>query len=222
MSSPSDSSNLSSLASLLSVLLNSDFIRLLITEIVQWWNTSRFHGTYRVEAHHVTLDLTDAGGRLVKYTKRQRVTFLQNNVFAIQDQAWGDGNIFAHYMCSPGAAVDRYKEGYRWKILISLRGTRNIGDTESMFVERTITDGFTTPVGNFQTQVDHLTQDLTIKVLFPAGRHPKQVTLIEQNAKRTHRPDKENITVLPQGRIQYQWQIRKPHLYESYIVRWEW
>ncbi len=91
-----------------------------------------------MDAHHVMLDLTDNAGRTAIYTKRQQVTFLQDNVFAIQDQAWGDGDIFAAYRCSPGVAVDRYKEGYRWKILISLRGSRNRGERDEFVIERTI------------------------------------------------------------------------------------
>ena len=114
----SDNQSTSDLLSFLSLLLNSTFLHTLTSELLNYWNASRFRGTYKVDDHHVTLDLTDAGGNTAIYTKRQQVTFLQNNVFAIQDQAWGDGNIFADYKCSPGVAVDRFKEGYRWKILI--------------------------------------------------------------------------------------------------------
>ena len=186
------------------------------------WNTSRYRGTYRVEAHHVTLDLTDKGGRTAIYTKRQQVTFLQDNVFAIQDQAWGDGDIFADYRCSPGVAVDRYKEGYRWKILISLRRTCNRGEQEEFVIQRAITDGFTSAVGNFQTQIDHPTQDLSISVIFPRTRHPKHVTVIEQNRKRSFMLGKEHQIILSQERIQYEWQVHHPRLYEGYILRWEW
>ncbi len=218
----SDSSSTSDLLSFFSLLLNSDVIRQLASGLVDFWKASRFRGTYKVDHHQIVLDLLDASGRTAVYTKRQRVTFLHDNVFAIQDQAWGDGNIFATYRCSPGVAVDRFKEGYRWKILISLRGTRNRGDTDDVTIERTITGGFMKPIGNLQTQVDHPTQELTMSAIFPAGRFPKSVTLIEQNAKRTHILGNENIARLPQGRIQYYWHVMKPHLYESYILRWEW
>ncbi|MBA3868768.1 MAG: hypothetical protein H0X30_06415 [Anaerolineae bacterium] len=190
--------------------------------MLNYWNASHFRGTYKVEDHQIVLDLTTANGRTAIYTKRQQVTFLQDNVFAIQDQAWGDGDIFANYTCNPGVAVDRYKEGYRWKILISLRRTYNRNETEQFNIERTVTEGFTTPIGNFQTQIDHPTQDLTMSVIFPESRHPTGVTFIEQNAKRTHLFGNEDVIPLSRGRMQYQWHIHKPHLYESYILRWEW
>jgi hypothetical protein len=182
---PADNQATSDLLSLLTLLLNSTFLHSLFQDALDFWKASRFRGTYKVEHHQIVLDLTDAGGRTAIYNKKQRVMFLQDNVFAIQDQAWGDGDIFATYRCSPGVAVDRYKEGYRWKILISLRSTRNRGDTDDFTIEQTIKDGFTKSIGNLQTQVDHPSKELTISVIFPAARYPKNVTLIEQNAKFT-------------------------------------
>lgn len=222
MSESASSSALSSLTSILSLLLNSEVVKALFTEALQLWRESRFHGTYRVEHHQATLELLDSRGKVAVYTKRQQVVFLQDNVFAIQDQAWGDGNIFADYSCSPGAMVDRYKEGYRWKILISLRAMRNKGEREGFFIERKITDGFTTPTLNFQTQVDHPTKTLTLNVIFPVTRQPKRMSLIEQNMKRSHDLEAGNRISLSRGRVQYSWHVAKPLLYESYILRWEW
>jgi len=220
------SENASSLSSpptsILSLLLNSELVRMLFTEAIRLWRESRFRGIYRVEEHHSVLELLDSQGKVAVYTKRQQVVFLQNDVFAIQDQAWGDGNIFADYECTPGVMVDRYKEGYRWKMLISLRAVKNRDDREEFFIERRITDGFTTPVLNFQIQVDHPTNSLTLSVIFPSTRHPKSINLIEQNMKRSHVMGEEHRTSLSQGRVQYTWHIAKPLLYESYILRWEW
>jgi hypothetical protein len=177
---------------------------------------------YRVGNHQATLELMDSEGKVAIHTKRQQVIFLHDDVFAIQDQAWGDGNIFAEYKCTPGVMVDRYKEGYRWKILISLRTMKNKGDQDEFFIERTITDGFTTPTVNFQTQVDHPMDSLSVNVIFPSKRHPKRIDYIEQNMKRSHILGPEHKTSLSGGRIQYSWHIKKPILHESYIIRWEW
>lgn len=64
-------------------------------------------GLYKVLEYEVQLELVDPQGEVAIYRKRQRVRFLQDNVFAILDQAWGDGDIFADYKCSPGVAVDQ-------------------------------------------------------------------------------------------------------------------
>ena len=50
---------------------------------------------------------------------------MQNNVIAFEDYAWGDGEIFTDYRCSPGVVVDKYQEGDRWSILIE--GGANYG-----------------------------------------------------------------------------------------------
>jgi hypothetical protein len=92
--------------------------------------------------HRVTLELKDTKGKKAIYRKYQRIKFTQDNVIAYQDNAWGAGNIFADYKCSPGVAVDRYKEGHRYRILISLRETKNRGDGEVINIQRTIKDGF--------------------------------------------------------------------------------
>jgi hypothetical protein len=208
--------------SILSTILNSEFLRWFLTELIQFWRSSQFKGVYKVESHHATLELLDEQGQRAIYSKRQKVTFLQDGVFAIQDQAWGDGDIFADYRCSPGIAVDRHIESYRWKILISLRATKNRGDTEEFIMERTIRNGFTTSTEHFQSQIDHPTKQLTLSVIFPRQRLPKTVFVMEQNVKRSFALSKEYGIPLSQGRVQYQWEVEKPRLYEAYILRWEW
>ena len=56
----------------------------------------KFHkrGLYEVLEYESTLELLDASGKCARFSKRQRVRYLQNNIIAYQDQAWGDGEIF--------------------------------------------------------------------------------------------------------------------------------
>lgn len=75
----------SPLLTVLSLLLNSEVLCWILDELAQLWHRSRFRGTYKVEAHHVTLELLDGRGITAIYTKRQDVEFLQDGIFAIQD-----------------------------------------------------------------------------------------------------------------------------------------
>jgi hypothetical protein len=177
---------------------------------------------YEVISHTVCLELKDVGGKTSVYTKRQRVRFLQDNIIAYQDQAWGDGDIFAEYRCSPGVPVDRYREEQRYRILISLRETKNRGDIEEFYIERTIKDGFTQATEEFQSQMSHRTHALAMSVIFPAKRLPRNVWLIEQNVSRTMPLGAEHRHELPDGRLSVSWETNKPILHESYILRWEW
>lgn len=209
-------------STLLSTLLNSELIRWLVTEVVQFWKERQFQGTYKVLDHVVTLELKDRLGHTAIYTKRQQVDFQQNGVFAIQDQAWGDGDIFASYRCSPGVLVDKHIESYRWKLLISLRTTKNRGDHEEFLIERTIKNGFTTETEHFETQIDHQTKQLRLSVIFPRTRLPHMVSVMEQNSKRSFPLGKDNMEALSEGRVAYHWTVTKPRLFEAYVIRWEW
>src|SRR5262249_13288516 len=133
MLSEDNTSSISTLLRALLALLNSDTIHLIghLWEFLQsQFSIGGPRGMYEVLEQQCCLEILDREGKEAVYFKRQRVRFLQNNIIAFQDQAWGDGNIFADYKCSPGVPVDRYREGYRYRILISLRQTKNRGDVE--------------------------------------------------------------------------------------------
>jgi hypothetical protein len=177
---------------------------------------------YEVLDYESQLELRDAGGKTAVYHKRQRVRFLQDNVIAYQDMAWGDGEIFASYRCAPGVEVDRYREGHRWWVLISLRETKNRGDVEEFRILRTIRNGFTRKRESFQVEVNHRTHRLFTGVIFPRSRPPRRVTLVEQNRCRSTPLGAESLLRLPDGRVQALWRTDHPRLYEAYILQWEW
>ncbi len=184
---------------------------------------SRAHeGMYEVLDYESRLELLDTRGEKAVLYKRQRVRFLQDHILAYQDKAWGDGEIFADYQCSPGVPVDRYREGHRYHVLISLRETKSRGDVEEFHIERTIKRGFTKVVEDFQIEIDHTTQKFSMSVVFPRKRLPRQVMLIEQNSTRTVPLGPEHRRELPDGRQQVSWSTDKPRLFEAYILRWEW
>lgn len=199
-----------------------EFFTTLFSLIQRFLPLRSSNSLYEVLTHDVQLELLDSGGNLARYTKYQKVKFLQNNVIAYQDQAWGDGDIFAEYKCAPGVPVDRYREGHRYRILISLRATKNRGDVEEFHIERTIKNGFQRDVEEFQTQVEHPTHALKMRVIFPVGRLPKHITLFEQNVKRTMALSADHLTTLPDNRQQVTWEATKPRLFEAYIIRWQW
>lgn len=179
-------------------------------------------GLYEVLEYESQLELKTKTGRSALATKRQRVRFLQDNIIAYQDQVWGDGDIFADYRCSPGKAVDRYREGHRHHVLISLRETKQRGDTAEFHIERQIRNGFTHSTEQWQTEVNHHTYRLSVSVIFPKARQPKQATLIEQNSTNTFPLGPEHRHTLPDGREKVTWTTDAPRLYEAYIIRWEW
>ena len=111
--------------------------------------------------------------------------YLQDNVIAYQDQAWGDGEILLNYRCTPGKPVDRYRSGHKTHILVSRRQVKNKGDVDEFNIEWDIRGGFLRSTEQWETHVQHKTAYLKINVIFPKARPPQRVTLFESNRQRS-------------------------------------
>ncbi len=205
-------------------LIRADFATVVVKFILPHFPRllRQLPGTYEVLDYETKLELLDPQGKVAVYIKHQKVQFLQDNVIAFQDQAWGDGEIFSDYKCSPGYPVDTYRDGNKYRVLISLRETKNRGDIEDFHIERTIKDGFVRPVEDYQVDIDHSTRRLSLTVVFPKDRTPKQVKVIEQKSQQTKEMSADSLQQLPDGRWQIAWEPERARLHEVYIVRWEW
>ena len=213
----------SGLLRLLVPLLGSDLIEIILFFVRLAKQSFRFkthEGMYEVLDYHARLELLDPEGREAVLHKRQKVKFRQDNIIAYQDTAWGDGDFMAAYQCSPGYAVDFYKEGHHFNILISLRETKHAGDIEEFRIDRTIRDGFTKAAEDLQIEMYHHARHFSISVVFPVERQPKEVVLIEQNSTRRKTLGPEHRAELADGRCEYTWTTDKPRLFEAYIMRW--
>lgn len=177
---------------------------------------------YKVLSNEIELEIIDNKGEIAHYRKRKNVQFLQNNVHSYLDTVWGDGDVFVDYKCSQGKAVDFYEEGYRNRVLISLRETRQRGDKQEFYIQRTIKNGYTDEEGYLQTDITYRTKYLQMRVIFPDSRYPKIVQIIEKNRKKTVKLDREHFMVLPDGRYQIEWEKKNPRLHEGYIMSWKW
>ncbi len=179
-------------------------------------------GMYEVLEFESTLELHDRSGKRATYKKRKKVRYLQNNIIAYQDYAWGDGEFLVNYKATPGIPVDQYKSGFKTYILLSLREEKNRGDVDEFHIQWDIKKGFLKPDGFWETDVSSRTRQIKVSVVFPKSRPPQNVRLVEKNIRRTKNLGSESIRQLPDGRWQVTWEKHKPHLYEHYIIRWDW
>ena len=186
------------------------------------WNRRAQEGMYEILDYDSVLELRDPRGEVAVFKRRQRVRFLQDNIIAYQDFAWGDGNVLADYRCSPGVPVDQYQDGYRHNILISLRETKNKGDVADFNIERTVTGGFTKPNEWRQVMLQHRTRRLRIAVIFPKERPCQRATLTERNINRTTVLGDDHFSLLPDGRQVLSWETTRPRLFELYTIKWRW
>jgi hypothetical protein len=192
------------------------------TVIRKWLHSHSGGGMYEALDYESILDLKDRYGKNAVIKKCEKVRYLQNNIIAYQDQAWGDGKILENYRCTPGVPVDRYRLGYKTYILISLRAVKNKGDVDEFNIEWSIKEGFLLKTGFWATEINHRTRRITIKVIFPKSRPPRCISVVEQNSQRTHLLGEAATVQLPDGRWLVTWEKYQPRLYEPYILKWEW
>lgn len=177
---------------------------------------------YEILDYESTWEMLDTEGRKAIFRKRQRVKFLQNNIIAFEDYAWGDGEIFADYKCAPGVVVDRYREGDRWNILISLRGTKNKGDIEEFYIERTVKNGFTNSEEWQQAEIRRQTKHLQMNVIFPSSRPCRAAVITQRSENRPITLGLEHFRTLPDGRQLLTWETTKVRSFDIYTLKWQW
>jgi hypothetical protein len=181
------------------------------------------HGPiYEVLDHQFKLTLRDAQGKQAVLERREQVRFLQDNVVALYDQAWGDGQIFVGYRVKPGRIADRIKVGSRYRTLISLRETKHRGDLLTYRIRRRIVDGFTTENEWHEVDVDHPTRQLGVTIVFPTDRPCKQASIVRATTGQHTPLTDQNLRVSRSGHQVLTWSIKKPLLGERYALHWNW
>ena len=179
-------------------------------------------GMYEILEYDSVLELKDPAGNLAELKRRQKVRFLQDNIIAYEDQAWGEGEIFADYKCSPGVPVDRYRDGFKWKVLISLRETKQRGDVTVFHLDRTIVDGFSGPHEWFQTELPYKARHLGISIIFPRSRPCQKALLVQRNRNRTTDLGPSCFSRLADGRQVLSWETKRPGVNDLYTIKWHW
>jgi len=177
---------------------------------------------YEVLEYDSTLELHDCKGKRATYRKRQKVRYLQDNIIAFEDQAWGDGEILVDYKCSPGVPVDQYRLDYKTFILISLREVKNREEIDDFNIEWGIRGGFLRQTEQWGTEIRRPVRKLKVSVFFPKKRPPLQIEVVEKSSQRRFSLDHDAKQQLPDGRWRVVWEKSNPRLSETYILEWKW
>lgn len=177
---------------------------------------------YEILDYESTLELCDTKGATARFQKRQRVKFLQNNIIAFEDYVWGDGDVLAEYACSPGVVADRYQEGDRWNLLISLRETKHKGDITEFHIARVEKASFTQADEWQQTEIRHRTRRLQMNIIFPKRRRCRRALLTQRRHNRVQVLGPAHFHDLPDGRQLLTWERRHIDPYELFTIRWHW
>jgi len=190
--------------------------------ISRLWDKVRYRGMYEILDYGSTLDLVDRQGQEAVLTRKEVIRFLQDNVVALHDHAWGDGELFAAYHCQPGVPVDIYEDGSKYNVLISLRETKNKGDVLELWIERVIKGGFLEEQEWFETEIDHWMNQMRVSIIFPKGRPCRRATLSRRSTAQTILLPQDDFALLPDGRQKLTWETNHPKLHDCYTIKWVW
>ncbi|MEM7118980.1 MAG: hypothetical protein AAF614_41565 [Chloroflexota bacterium] len=198
----------------------------IVAELWRWsrklWQQLTDVGIYEVLNHEATLEIKDRKGRKAHLHKRQQVRYLQNNVIAYRDQAWGDGRALLNYRCSPGIEADRYKSAHVTYILISLRETKQRGEMDEFDIQWDAEEAFTHAKESWATEVSHRTKQMTLQIIFPKSRLPRRVEIHERYRRKVHKIDNDTFQKLADGRWLVEWSVDNPRIHERFLFEWEW
>jgi hypothetical protein len=179
-------------------------------------------GMFEVLEYESTLELLDCNGKKARFEKRKLVRYLQDNIIAYQDHAWGDGKILQSYRCTPGKPADRYKLDYKTYVLISLREVKSRGDVDEFNIQWNMQNSFLKTDESWTTDINNRTKEIRVSVIFPRERHPSRLALVENQHRKTKILGSEYKKLLPDGRLRVTWEKKNPRLYEHYVIKWRW
>ncbi len=181
-----------------------------------------YHGMYEILAYDATLEIRDARGHEASLVRHEVIRFLQDNVVAIHDHAWGDGELFTEYHCQPGIPVDFYEDGSKHNVLISLRETKNRGDVIDLWIERVISEGLRQKDEWLETEIDHRMKYLKLSIIFPRDRRCQRAILTRRSTNQTTILEGRHFSTLSDGRQQLTWETNRPKLHDIYTIKWRW
>lgn len=176
---------------------------------------------YELLSHDFVLELRDSGkdGFL---TRTARIRFLQDQVIALHDRVWGEGDLSPARYAGPGAVVDQFVgEDRQHYTLVSLREPKRRGETATVEVAHLFRGMFSHRKTGFDVDVDRPTRNLRVEIRFPSLRPPSEAWLIEKRTGNVSRLTGANLVRGGRG-ARIVWRCRRPRLRECYRTEWRW
>jgi hypothetical protein len=176
---------------------------------------------YEILRHNLVLELHDVQGQKATLRRTARIRFLRDQVHAVRDRIWGDGERSPIAAVEPGIVVDAFQEASTLHSLISLRGPKSRGDLVTLTVVHELQGWFTRANEYFEVEVDVPTSELRMEIRFPKRRIPHHVWLIAQKNGSRRQLAGSNRPVTREG-MRIVWRRSKPPVSERLRTEWDW
>jgi hypothetical protein len=166
------------------------------------------------------VDIRDRTGATAVLEKRQQVRFRRSESAILRDGVWGEGEQLSRYSVVGARQIGMRHEGLRKTVLLAVEPRPVDGEAQEVRITRTMRHAFLEPTGFFDLMAERPTKRLSLKVLFPRSRPPRQAHLVEWPAERTMR--RVPVRYAPDRRPFLYWKEMRPHPLTAYSLRWMW
>ncbi len=182
--------------------------------------TSQSEGPYEVDEDRTEWDIEADDGSRAVVIKVLKVRFTQSAV-VIQDEAWGDGDLFANYHHNVGTLLKVVDAPPRKYAIVQLVPPRTTGEPVELVSRRTVADGFRGADEWVQLGVANPSLRSEMVVRFPPGRPPQNVR-VKTERDNVGRPPAANELGHEDGRTVFRRTFARPKVGTTLTVNWSW
>ena len=168
----------------------------------------------------LVLDIQDEHGRRAVLTRRQRIRLRSGGDIVVRDLVWGDGAPLARYWVAGARRLSVQPEGSRRTVLLRMAQPATRGSVQTLQSRRLIKDGLRERTEYCEALVERPTGRLTMKVLFPDARPPRDAHLVTSPQRAPSR--QLRVRYGPEGRPYLAWRTTAPIQDTVYSLRWRW
>ena len=159
------------------------------------------------------LEIMDSDGRVARFTRHQRVRFLEDGVSVFFDRVWGDGVLFAGYAARHMRILDAIPTRKGYVVPLGLPRPFARGETFDIETERRIVGAFIQPDAYWESAMSAPTDLLTLDVVAPPGLHFRRPEIVA--------PPRGDFDARQRARL-LTFQVQRPALDIPYRLAWSW
>lgn len=159
------------------------------------------------------LEILDRDGRVARFTRHQRIRFLEDGVSVFMDRVWGDGVLFASYAAQRMRILDAIPTRKGYVVPLALPRPFRKGEIFDVVTRRRIMGAFTDHDAYWESAMSAPTELLTIDVLAPPSRDFRHPEIVAPPRGDLHAEQHLNLL---------EFRVRQPALNIPYRLAWSW
>jgi hypothetical protein len=159
------------------------------------------------------LRILDRDRRVARFTRWQRIRFLEDDVQVFFDRLWGDGVLFAGYSAPSMRILDAFPTRKGYVVTLGLPQAFRKGETFDVVTQRRIVGAFIYDNAYWESAMGAPTELLSIDVFAPRGRTFDHPEIVAPPRGDIHADQHANVL---------RFRVRQPSVHIPYRLAWAW